>query len=339
MAQGRRAEILLLVSTVLVCGAVAEVAVRWLAADVPRPTGYAPVWTKGRDVWPRNALGYRDLERSRAKPPGVKRVVSLGDSFAWGSRVEWEDAYPYRLGRRLRMRRGEPWEVVNLAMPGMNTVEQARQLAAEGMAYEPDVVVLGYCLNDAEDREAYRRRHETDLAQRAERRAARREGRPLPPASQSAPDGWAGHSALFRFVASRLSATAQNRQRIRDYRALYADDAPGWVAGRRSLAEMGAACRERRIPFVVVIFPLFGNPLDESYPFAELHTGVASAATRAGAQVVDLLPAYRGLRWELLVADGVEDEHPNEIAHRIAADVLVGALDEALPWRARAAPR
>jgi hypothetical protein len=88
-----------------------------------------------------------------------------------------------------------------------------------------------------------------------------------------------------------------------------------------------------------MIFPLFGNPLDESYPFAELHTGVASAATRAGAQVVDLLPAYRGLRWELLVADGVEDEHPNEIAHRIAADVLVGALDEALPWRARAAPR
>lgn len=322
MAQGRRAEVVLLVSSVLLCLAAAEVAVRWLAADVPRPTGYAPVWTKGREVWPRNALGYRDLEHSRTKPPGVKRVVSLGDSFAWGSRVEWEDAYPCRLGRGLRMRRGEPWEVVNLAMPGMNTVEQARQLAMEGMAYEPDVVVLGYCFNDAEDRDAYRQRHDVDNARRAERRAARRDGRPPPPAS---------HSALFRFVASRLSATAQNRQRIRGYQAMYADDAPGWVEGRRSLAQMGALCRERRIPFVVMIFPLFGNPLDESYPFTEVHAKVASAATQAGAHVVDLLPAYRGLRWELLVSDGVNDEHPNEIAHRIAADVLVPALDEVVP--------
>jgi len=44
--------------------------------------------------------------------------------------------------------------------------------------------------------------------------------------------------------------------------------------------------------------------------------------------VVDLLPAYRGLRPELLVVNGEKDEHPNEIAHRIAAGVLLRALDE-----------
>jgi hypothetical protein len=43
---------------------------------------------------------------------------------------------------------------------------------------------------------------------------------------------------------------------------------------------------------------------------------------------VDLLPAYRGLRHELLVVNGALDEHPNEIAHRIAAGVLLRALDE-----------
>jgi hypothetical protein len=47
--------------------------------------------------------------------------------------------------------------------------------------------------------------------------------------------------------------------------------------------------------------------------------------------VVDLLPAYRGLRHELLVVDGERDEHPNEIAHRIAASVLLRALDDVLP--------
>ena len=86
---------------------------------------------------------------------------------------------------------------------------------------------------------------------------------------------------------------------------------------------MGGLCRERGVPFVVVIFPLFGNPLDERYPFAEIHAKVAQAAAEAGAKVVDLLPRYRRLDWRLLVVDGAADEHPNEIAHRIAAQAIV----------------
>jgi len=81
---------------------------------------------------------------------------------------------------------------------------------------------------------------------------------------------------------------------------------------------------------VVTIFPLFGNPLDERYPFTEIHAKVAAAGSAAGATVVDLLPAYRGLRWEVLVVNGPLDEHPNEIAHRIAADTLLEALEETL---------
>jgi hypothetical protein len=32
--------------------------------------------------------------------------------------------------------------------------------------------------------------------------------------------------------------------------------------------------------------------------------------------------------------DGVNDEHPNEIAHRIAANVILHALDDVVPWSA-----
>jgi hypothetical protein len=95
---------------------------------------------------------------------------------------------------------------------------------------------------------------------------------------------------------------------------------------------MGAWCRQRGIPFVVAIFPLFGNPLDDGYPFAGVHAKVAAAAGESGAKVVDLLPAYRGLRWDLLVVNGADDEHPNEIAHRIAAGAILRALDDAVPW-------
>lgn len=292
----------------------AEATVRILGLADPRPTGYAPVDTKRRAMQPRNSRGYRDRERAVAKPPGVRRVVSLGDSFAWGASVEFEDAYPQRLERGLARRRHEAWEVVNLALPGMNTVDEAAQVADEGLAYGPDVVLVGYVLNDSEDSQAAEARRAVDWSQ----------PKPLP--------GLLDHSALVRLVRGRLWATAENRRRVTGYKSMYADTAPGWVAARAALKKMGALCRERGVPLVVAIFPLFGNPMDESYPFAEIHAKVAEAAGEAGAKVVDLLPAYRGLRWELLVVDGVDDEHPNEIAHRIAAGVILHALDDVVPW-------
>src|SRR5712691_4843869 len=288
---------------------------RLLGADRPRPTGYAPVNTNRRAMRPQNSRGYRDLERTLAKPPGTRRVLSLGDSFAWGASVEFEDGYPQRLERALMRRRREPWQVVNLALPGMNTVDEEAQLRTEGFAYQPDVVLLGFVLNDSEDEAAAEARRAADWAEAKVR-----------------PRGLLGHSALFTMVKTRLWATAENRRRIRGYRSMYAEDAPGWIAARAALRRMGDLARQHGVPFVVAIFPLFGNPLDQSYPFSEIHAKVARAASDAGARVVDLLPAYRGLRWDILVVDGVDDEHPNEIAHRIAAGVILHALDEVVPW-------
>jgi len=320
-ALARRAELLLLLGSVAFFLIVAEAAVRLMKADKPAPTGYAPVNTNRRFMRPKNSRGYRDLERTVAKPRGVRRVVSLGDSFAWGASVEFEDAYPQRLERGLRRRRREPWQVVNLPLPGMNTVDEAAQLETEGLAYGPDVVVLGFVLNDSEDASAAETRRAAEWAEPKEK-----------------PRSVLGRSALFRLVSARLWATAENRRRIAGYRSMYADDAPGWIAARAALRRMGGLCRERGVPFVVVIFPLFGNPLDDRYPFTEIHAKVAQAAGEAGAKVIDLLPAYRGLRWDLLVVNGVDDEHPNEIAHRIAANVILHALDDVVPWSAGAPP-
>lgn len=312
--RARRAELLLLAGSLAVFFGVAEIAIRLLRADRPAPTGYAPVNTNRRAMRPQNSHAYRDRERTLAKPAGVHRVVSLGDSFAWGASVEFEDAYPQRLERGLARRRGEPWEVVSLALPGMNTVDQAAQLEGEGVGYAPDVVLLGYVLNDSEDAQAAETRRVEDWVR--ERRTQPR---------------WYERSALFRLVGARLRATAENRRRIAGYRSMYAADAPGWIASRDALHRMGALCRARGVPFVVAIFPLFGNPLDAGYPFPEVHATIAAAASSAGARVLDLLPVYRGLRSDLLVVDGADDEHPNEIAHRLAAGAMLKVLDEVVP--------
>ena len=99
---------------------------------------------------------------------------------------------------------------------------------------------------------------------------------------------------------------------------------------------MGGMCRERGVPLVVAIFPLFGNPLGDGYPFADIHAKVGQVAAEAGAMVVDLLPFYRSVDWKLLVVDGTDDEHPNEIAHRIAAQAIARGVERVVPEHSQA---
>jgi hypothetical protein len=320
----RRAEVALLLASLGVALLLAEGTAR-LVGSGGGASGYAPLRTGRRERQPINALGYRDLERVQPKPAGVRRIVCLGDSFTWGVGILFDDAWPQRVERTLSRTRRETWEAVNLAEPGMNAVEQVSRLESEGFGYGPDVVVMAWVLNDSEDEDAAEARRARDWAE-DERR------------EPTLADAFAARSALFRLVRTRLHATVENRKRLSGYRSMYADAYPGWVKARRALAAMGGACRARGVPFVVVIFPLFANPLDARYPFAELHAKVAQVAGEAGARVVDLLPHYSKVDWRLLVVNGSADEHPNEIAHRIAAQAIVRAMDEVVPRPVAPAP-
>jgi lysophospholipase L1-like esterase len=310
----RRGEIALATVSLLVALLVAEGAVRLLPSG-GETSGYAPVRTDRRDRRPINASGYRDLERAIPKPKGVRRAVCIGDSFTWGVSLLFDDAWPQRVERTLSRERGERWEAVNLGEPGLNAVQEASRLANEGLAYDPDVVIVAYVLNDSEDETAAEARRAAEWVE--ERR--------------STSVSFLDHSALVRLVRTRVRATIENRRRISGFRSMYADDYAGWAAARRALKAMGSMCREHGVPLVVAIFPLFGNPLDAGYPFADVHAKVAQAAAEAGARVADLLPAYRGLDGALLVVNGADDEHPNEIAHRIAAGAIARAVDEVVP--------
>jgi hypothetical protein len=309
-----RAEVALLLAALVVALLLAEVVIR-LVGTGGSGTGYSPIHTGRRDRQPINALGYRDLDRAQPKPEGVRRAVCLGDSFTWGVGVLFDDAWPQRIERSLSRSRGERWEAVNLAEPGMNAVQYASRLESEGWGYGPDVVVMGWVMNDSEDEDAAEARRASDWDEEQHR-----ERSPL--------ETFLDRSALVRLVRTRVAATVENRRRISGYRSMYADDYKGWAAARSALSAMGGMCRAHGVPFVVVIFPLFANPLDGRYPFTQLHAKVAQAAADAGAKVVDLLPRYASVDWRLLVVDGANDEHPNEIAHRIAAQAIARAVDE-----------
>ena len=307
----RAAEGLLLTFGVILGFVVIEGVTRAHLRLLPAKQGYSPVRGR-RSREPRNSAGYRDIEHPSQKPPGTRRALFVGDSFTYGAGIEFDDTYAKRTERGLSTARSERWESIVLAVPGIDTEQEEAILENEGFAYSPDLVVLGYVLTDAEDPGAAEQRRARDWSE------AEAEKKSLP--------FWR-RSALLSLVADRLYATRENRARIENHLALYRDGAPGFAAVRKSIDVMAAQCRQRNIPFVVVLFPLFANPLDDRYPFAAVHQKVATVARSAGATVVDLLPYYRGMDWHLLVVEGALDEHPNELAHRIAAQALLAALE------------
>ncbi|MCI0345877.1 MAG: SGNH/GDSL hydrolase family protein, partial [Chloroflexi bacterium] len=102
-----------------------------------------------------NRFGYRDrLDRREARTPGVPRVALLGDSFAAGWGVEFEDGFASRLERATGI------EVINSAKNGgcpLWFVPQARWLREH---FAPDWLLVQLFDNDADDNRQHMDRFE-----------------------------------------------------------------------------------------------------------------------------------------------------------------------------------
>jgi lysophospholipase L1-like esterase len=99
-----------------------------------------------------NALGFREPRLPSPKPPGVLRVVALGDSFTQGYGVEEDEAWPRRLEAALDARHPGRYEVMNLGVPGTNPRDHLGHLEDPGLAYQPDVVLVTVMGNDVQER-------------------------------------------------------------------------------------------------------------------------------------------------------------------------------------------
>lgn len=258
-----------------------------------------------------NALGFRGPETSWEKPRGHLRVVGLGDSFTFGAGVRAHDTFLAVLEERLRGDAGpHPIEVLNLGVGGVDTGYEVGLLQHLGLRLSPDLVVLCFFLNDTGGGGT------TDLFNEAESTNAL----------------WRRSRLLDRLVFS-LQRPQRVRQLVENYRESFLPDAPGWAAAQSALGRAAALSESHDFDLVVMIFPVLWK-LSADYPFREIHETVRNTTEALGIPVFDLLPAFAG-------HDGPElwvtptDQHPNEIAHRIAGEALHGVLVSAGLPRAR----
>ncbi|MEZ5819234.1 MAG: SGNH/GDSL hydrolase family protein [Bradyrhizobium sp.] len=88
-----------------------------------------------------NRLGFRGPEFPVGKREGVYRIAVLGNSFAYGWGLEYEDTWPRQLERRLN-EEGLKIEVANLATPGTSP-RIISEIAGKSLPLlKPDMVLL-----------------------------------------------------------------------------------------------------------------------------------------------------------------------------------------------------
>ncbi len=98
-----------------------------------------------------NSAGVRaDEEIPTEKPPGIERIVVLGDSFSMGYGVNLEDTFLMEMKGQLEAQ-GHRIEIVNLSVSGHGNAEELVMLREEGLKYQPDLVLLSWHRTDLDD--------------------------------------------------------------------------------------------------------------------------------------------------------------------------------------------
>jgi len=117
---------------------------------LPNSVGWERKWNDDGRVEVRiNALGFRGPEIAEEKPEGRFRILFLGDSIVFGSRVPEEETFTSRIGRALAKSSGGRIEVANAAVQAIGVADIDAIYRENGLRIEPDLVVLGLYLNDA----------------------------------------------------------------------------------------------------------------------------------------------------------------------------------------------
>ena len=248
----------------------------------------------------------------------ARRIVVVGDSFTWGDGVEPQEAYPSVMESLLRKRwPDQTIEVINWSRPGWNTWREFKSIAPQLPMLDPDLLIIGYCINDAEPIHRRQLREIRRIMRTAQRQPSNRVVVWLYNHSYVAALGY----DFFENRRLRKAVTSY-------YQTLYATRRSGWVRTHDAFALFDKATRKQSIPTLLVIFPIFDSQLDDRYGYRNLHSEIAEAATARGLEVLDLLPGFEGYDGRDLAVQPFSDAHPSPLAHRVAAEEIVERIDE-----------
>lgn len=277
-----------------------------------------------------NSRGLRGPEVGESG--GTSRILGVGDSFAMGYGVEWDDTYLAVLARMLTDR-GQPAEAINAGVVGYGPGHSYQYLRRDGLALRPDYVVFQLWVGD-------------DLC------AGSSTGRPRARGTLSARMRWRYHlrqSHLLMFIRDRLRSSDAARAWLMDRGYLNRFIAPRLLDGslpkrcsgglhrlREMLVDLDQQYRARDAKLLVVLIPIREQVYAADWQYALRYNGlpeeveadvaapglaVSEALRGTGVTFVDVLDALRShdtdgrlfYRW---------DPHLTPLGHQLVAREL-----------------
>ena len=261
--------------------------------------------------------------RNTGAAPGVsgadaRVILGVGDSVTFGEGVADGETYLAALERRLADR--GPVRVLNGGVPSWNMAQEIRWIETRSAAHAPDVLILGFYVNDLEEPAPFQRGEFESL----------RELELSPPPDAIHEGGWRARSHLVNLVARWLDHRRAAELLLDGYaderallRARFAEERSPRLL-REGFARLASHCDATGTRCVVLLFPLMhtvhGDPLADVLGLAE------NAARGAGLEVLDVTPALQAVPIHdihVLPADA----HLSAAAHEAVARYLDQQLD------------
>jgi lysophospholipase L1-like esterase len=226
------------------------------------------------------------------RTPAVPRILYLGDSVTFGYQLEsYQQSFPYAIEDLLEDRLGTGVETVNGSVGGYSPWQHHEYLANEGMRYKPDLVVIGFILNDVTEKMSLVRFGGDNV------------GWQLAHSANTA-GGWlARRLAIYRLggqIYRRLQFGADPHQGAVAGEVCFVHDLvekpqsprvqEAWNTTLENLGRLTRFCQDKDLPVLLVAFPYTFQFADENRPAAPQQVLQGFAET-AGVPLLDLLPA------------------------------------------------
>jgi len=314
--------------------AISLVGLEILLAVLYPSAGFCGRWGGHRYTWGHrvvnNRFGFRERDFQTPKPEGVFRVMVLGDSFTWGVGIANRQRYTDQLEKILQERYPDRRiEVLNFGVSGGPTTRERDILQEHVDAVEPDLVIVGFCINDPQPK-----------SQRYSIEAEKYE--------------WIFATLhLCRYLGLHRSSLLLDRclwgliEKVglvpRWQTALqraYQRDSDQWREFVRALRDIKSICDQRDLPAPIFISlnhgPSAARPSDYSHPDEELktylrwHHQAEDAAREAGMVVLNVEQEFARRMSDEPMGVNPLDAHPSAACHAIYAQKLAQCIGKLL---------
>lgn len=242
-----------------------------------------------------NSAGFRDDEFPETLPEESFRIVLLGDSVAWGFGVPMASAFPQMLESLLHEQRLTPHAspmVYNLAVDGYSTEQEIRLLETRGLALRPNLIIVSYLLNDPDTADGGLARYYTSRI------------------------------ALIDLVRNALTPYLD---RLHDYPPEYHHRIHARFQDQTitQFRQLGQFSRDRQLPILLVLSPVFQFKQDIPYPWQDLHDFIRGLCEKNDIAFLDLYASFRGRD---AAGYAYDVWHPTIEGHALIAQAIVDYL-------------